>query len=120
MGKILKMKLILTVGLLVAIVHCGRVQRDNASEMQKDRAATDLVYQINPCPQKWKGYFCHVDTKRSFGCGFGLHSYCWRSCDAAKEENCKVYDWCAVDVGTCKNDKNCEVGVHAPCWYQDM
>jgi len=153
------MKLILTVGLFVAIVRCGRVQRQETSidvlqkerhrskivkavekdvavaevlkddrdrvvrmdrEVQNDRAATRVITnEFSPCTnQKFEGYYCHVETKKSFGCGFGLRSLCWRSCDAATEENCKnYYDWCAVDVGTCTYDKNCEVGVHAPCWY---
>merc|ERR1712098_986663 len=162
-----KMKLILTVGLFVAFVCCGRVQRQETSiddflqkerhrskivkavekdvavaevlkddrdrdvrmnadvnpkdrEVQNDRAATRvLTNDFSPCTnQKFEGYYCNVETKKSFGCGFGLRSLCWRSCDAATEANCKnYYDWCAVDVGTCTYDKNCEVGVYAPCWY---
>merc|ERR1719348_177927 len=93
--------------------------RDNAAEVQNDRAATRVITnKFSPCPLRHKGYYCHVETKRSFGCGFGLRSYCWRSCDADSEKNCKAkYKWCAVDVGTCTYDKNCEVGVHVPCWY---
>ena len=70
----------------------------------------------DPCPLKFKGYYCNFEKQTSYGCGVGLRSVCWKSYTSYG-----TVGWCVVAAaGACTYDTRCRVATWLPCEGQKI
>jgi len=97
--------------------HCQSVVKANCNNPNVvHEKGTDNTL----CPKEWKGSYCDLETKHSYGCAFRLDSFkqkCWRSCNPQQgyDLHCPSEDWCWVNAGRCHHNKGCLVGTKLPC-----